>query len=73
MWPYNTAKAAVINLVRAAALDLAADGITVNAVCPGPTETGMTAAIKDGARALRGAAPARSHCSAGGGPRRSPP
>jgi len=45
MWPYNTAKAAVINLVRGAALDLAVDGITVNAVCPGPTETGMTAGI----------------------------
>jgi meso-butanediol dehydrogenase/(S,S)-butanediol dehydrogenase/diacetyl reductase len=46
MWPYNSAKAAVINLVRAAALDLAADAITVNAVCPGPTETGMTAVLK---------------------------
>ena len=45
MWPYNTAKAAAINLARGAALDLAADGITVNAVCPGPTETGMTAGI----------------------------
>jgi meso-butanediol dehydrogenase/(S,S)-butanediol dehydrogenase/diacetyl reductase len=45
MWPYNAAKAAAINLVRGAALDLAADGITVNAVCPGPTETGMTAGI----------------------------
>lgn len=47
MWPYNTAKGAVVNFVRAAALDLAADGITVNAVCPGPTETGMTAGIRD--------------------------
>ena len=46
MWPYNTAKGAVVNFVRAAALDLAADGITVNAVCPGPTETGMTAGIQ---------------------------
>jgi meso-butanediol dehydrogenase / (S,S)-butanediol dehydrogenase / diacetyl reductase len=46
MWAYNSAKAGAINLVRAAALDLAADGITVNAVCPGPTETGMTAGIK---------------------------
>lgn len=46
MWAYNTAKAAVINLVRAAAVDLGADGITVNAVCPGPTETGMTARLK---------------------------
>ncbi|MGA1650078.1 MAG: SDR family NAD(P)-dependent oxidoreductase, partial [Ilumatobacteraceae bacterium] len=45
MWPYNSAKAAVINLVRGAALDLARDDITVNAICPGPTETGMTAGI----------------------------
>jgi meso-butanediol dehydrogenase/(S,S)-butanediol dehydrogenase/diacetyl reductase len=46
LWAYNSAKAAAINLVRGAALDLALDGITVNAVCPGPTETGMTSAIK---------------------------
>jgi 3-oxoacyl-[acyl-carrier protein] reductase len=46
MWAYNTAKAGVINLVRAAAIDLAAEDITVNAVCPGPTETQMTAGIK---------------------------
>lgn len=46
MWPYNSAKAAVINLVRGAALDLAGDGITVNAICPGPTETAMTAGIR---------------------------
>lgn len=42
MWPYNTAKAGAINLGRAAAVDLGADRITVNIVCPGPTETGMT-------------------------------
>jgi 3-oxoacyl-[acyl-carrier protein] reductase len=47
MWAYNASKAAVINLARAAALDLALDGITVNVVCPGPTETGMTAGIKN--------------------------
>ena len=47
MWAYNASKAAVINLSRAAALDLALDGITVNVVCPGPTETGMTAGIKN--------------------------
>ncbi len=46
MWPYNTAKAAAINLARGAALELAADDITVNAVCPGPTETGMTSGIQ---------------------------
>jgi len=45
MWAYNTSKGAVINLVRAAAVDLGADAITVNAVCPGPTETAMTARI----------------------------
>lgn len=45
MWPYNASKAAVINLARAAALDVAVDGITVNVVCPGPTETGMTAGL----------------------------
>ena len=42
MWPYNSAKAAAINLARGAALDLGADRINVNVVCPGPTETGMT-------------------------------
>ena len=45
MWAYNTSKGAVINLVRAAAIDLGPDNITVNAVCPGPTETGMTSRI----------------------------
>ncbi len=34
--------AAILNAARATALDLAADAIRVNAVCPGPTETGMT-------------------------------
>ena len=46
MWAYNTSKGAVINLVRAAAIDLGPDGITVNAVCPGPTETEMTARLQ---------------------------
>ena len=45
MWAYNTSKGAVINLVRAAAVDLGPSGVTVNAVCPGPTETAMTAGI----------------------------
>lgn len=46
MWAYNASKAAVINLARAAALDLGVDGIRVNAVCPGPTITGMTERLK---------------------------
>lgn len=46
MWAYNATKAAVINLARSAALDLGIYQIRVNAVCPGPTMTGMTEGIQ---------------------------
>jgi NAD(P)-dependent dehydrogenase (short-subunit alcohol dehydrogenase family) len=42
-WAYNTAKAAVINLVRATALDYAVEDIRINALAPGLTLTGLTA------------------------------
>jgi meso-butanediol dehydrogenase/(S,S)-butanediol dehydrogenase/diacetyl reductase len=41
-WTYNASKAAVINMARSIALDVAHEGIRINAVCPGPTKTGMT-------------------------------
>lgn len=47
MWTYNAAKGAVINYVRSAALDLGPMGIRINAVAPGPTETGMTTRLKE--------------------------
>lgn len=46
-WPYCTSKAAVTNLARSAAVDLARDGIRVNVVAPGPTHTELTRPIKD--------------------------
>jgi 2-keto-3-deoxy-L-fuconate dehydrogenase len=36
---YCASKGAVINLVRAMAIDHGPDGVRVNCVCPGPTET----------------------------------
>jgi meso-butanediol dehydrogenase/(S,S)-butanediol dehydrogenase/diacetyl reductase len=44
-WAYNTSKAAVVNLVRSVALDVAHTGVRVNAVCPGPIATAMTASV----------------------------
>jgi NAD(P)-dependent dehydrogenase (short-subunit alcohol dehydrogenase family) len=38
---YCASKGAVVNLTRAMAIDHAPDGIRVNAVCPGPTQTPM--------------------------------
>lgn len=55
-WAYNASKAAVINLVRAAAIDFGARGVRVNAVAPGPTLTSILqggAATNDHLEALR--------------------
>ncbi len=46
-WTYNASKAAVINMAKAVALDVAHEGIRVNAVCPGPTKTGMTQVMRE--------------------------
>ena len=45
--PYAAAKAGVTGLTRALAVELGPEGITVNCICPGPINTGMTAAISD--------------------------
>lgn len=38
-WAYNATKAATVNLVRSAAVEIAHRGVRVNAVCPGPVFT----------------------------------
>jgi 3-oxoacyl-[acyl-carrier protein] reductase len=47
---YTASKHAVIGLTRGLAVEVALRGITVNAVCPGPIRTGMTAPIPEEAK-----------------------
>ncbi|MBI3783579.1 MAG: SDR family oxidoreductase [Deltaproteobacteria bacterium] len=47
---YTSSKHGVIGLTRALAVELGAQGVTVNCVCPGPIHTGMTAIIPDDAK-----------------------
>lgn len=46
--PYNTAKAGLIGLSKSMAIDYAADGVRVNMVSPGFTQTPMTSVVPDG-------------------------
>jgi NAD(P)-dependent dehydrogenase (short-subunit alcohol dehydrogenase family) len=39
--PYGSAKAGLLNLTRVLALEWATQGVTVNAICPGPFATDM--------------------------------
>lgn len=48
--PYTVSKHGVIGLTRSLACELGPIGVTVNAVCPGPIRTAMTAPIPDDAK-----------------------
>lgn len=49
---YAATKAGVTGLTRSLAVELGRYGITVNCICPGPIETGMTAPIPDDAKQI---------------------
>jgi NAD(P)-dependent dehydrogenase (short-subunit alcohol dehydrogenase family) len=45
--PYASSKAGVLNLTRVLALEWATQGVTVNAICPGPFATDMNKQLLD--------------------------
>lgn len=47
---YSAAKAGVIGLTRSLAVEFGKWGCTVNCICPGPIETGMTAGVPNDAK-----------------------
>ena len=48
---YAATKAGVVGLTKSFAVELGRTGITVNCICPGPIDTGMTAGIETEAKA----------------------
>jgi 3-oxoacyl-[acyl-carrier protein] reductase len=48
--PYGASKHGVVGLTKSLAVELGPTGVTVNAVCPGPINTGMTEPIPDEAK-----------------------
>ena len=49
---YAATKAGVVGLTKSFAVELGRHGITVNCICPGPINTGMTAGIDEEARTI---------------------
>jgi 3-oxoacyl-[acyl-carrier protein] reductase len=49
---YAATKAGVVGLTKSMAVELGRTGITVNCICPGPIDTGMTAGIDADAKAI---------------------
>jgi 3-oxoacyl-[acyl-carrier protein] reductase len=49
---YAATKAGVVGLTKSFAVELGRHGITVNCICPGPINTGMTAGIDDEAKQI---------------------
>lgn len=49
---YAATKAGVVGLTKSFAVELGRHGITVNCICPGPINTGMTAGIDDNAKEI---------------------
>jgi 3-oxoacyl-[acyl-carrier protein] reductase len=47
---YTVAKHGVVGLTRSLAVELGPSGVTVNCICPGPINTGLTAAIPEEAK-----------------------
>lgn len=52
MAPYTASKHAIVGLTKSLAVELGPSGVTVNCICPGPINTGMTAAIQDEHKAI---------------------
>ena len=49
---YAATKAGVVGLTKSFAVELGRHGVTVNCICPGPINTGMTAPIPDEAKEI---------------------
>ncbi len=49
---YAATKAGVVGLTKSFAVELGRHGVTVNCICPGPINTGMTAGIDDAAKEI---------------------